>query len=179
MSIAKRFFVFISGEIIITLIAAILIVSWMTKESPAVLEAQESAEAEIVSQFTALGYEEGYTGLIRYDPLDNMDSRVDISFYNYGALERIRCESAYINTQSANSIYSDMEAVIKIMGGSLESDKEEVMKAIGKMIDGQSARTDGKLNHISWEIESSTFDDKQGGKLRYICFSAQAAYDDK
>lgn len=126
MSIGKRFFVFLFVECFIAVAMFVAIMTATLRESPALVQKTDAMRAEIVAHFTALGYEEDYYKWIRTDPLGNVDSRMGLSFNVHGNLESISCEAGYINTQSADAIYSDMEATVRAMGDSLDSQKNDI-----------------------------------------------------
>lgn len=176
LSISKRFVLFLSIMVGISVIMLITMMSLVIKVSPAINESIDSTTANISNQFIAMGYTDDSWSLVRPDPLGNQASRVKLTFSNKGALEKVTCDTAYINTQSTNDVYSDIEKSIEIMGKTLEASKEEIIKAIEDIRRGGSVHMGGDLENGGWGISSSTYNDKQGGKLRYISFSAWAKY---
>lgn len=180
MSIGKRFFIFLFIEFLIAVAIAVAIIVTTLRESSELLNRTDAMRAEIVAHFTVRGYEEnGYSRWIWTDSLDNVDSRMGISFYSRGELENIRCETGYINTQSANSIYTDMEATVQAVGGSLDSQKDDIMRVIDEIRSDKFSYLGGNADNIGWWIESNTYSDGQGGKVWYVCFTANAEFEDK
>lgn len=179
MSITKRFSIYMTIELIISILLYVGIMAWVIAESPAAVQTENVFKSYITSPFIALGYEQGDRKgeLIRADPLDHLPSRVHYQLDPYGELERVDCEAAYVNTQPASEIYADMEAVMQALGGSLDSQKEEVVKVINEIKNDQSSRTSGTIGTITWGISSSTYKDGKGGQIRYLCFGATAKYE--
>lgn len=176
LSINKRFVLFLSVAVGISVIMLIAMMSWVIKVSPAINQAVDSTTDNISDQFIAMGYTNDSWNLVRPDPDGNQDSKVKIIFSNNGSLENVTCETAYINTRSAMAVYTDIEASVKIMGDTLGTQKDAVIKAIEDIRNNQSVRAGGDLENGYWNIVSSTFNDNQGGKLRYICFTARKSY---
>lgn len=176
MSISKRFVLFFSLVVAISVISLIAMMSWVIKVSPAINESVDSTTADISNQFIAMGYADDSWNLVRPDPHGHQDSRVKLTFTNKGALEKVTCDTAYINTRSTDDVYSDIEKSVEIMGKTLEPSKAEIIKAIEDIRAGGSVNMGGDLENGGWGIGSSTYNDKQGEKLRYISFSAWAKY---
>lgn len=176
LSISKRFALFLSISVVFSLILLTITMSNVINVSPAINSSIDTTTDSIYSQFTAMGYVDDSWNLVRDDPYGNERSYVKLTFSHKGALEKITCDTAYINTVSTAEIYSDMKKSVEIMGASLDPQKEEVIKAIEAIRAGGSVHTGGDLENGGWGVGSSTYDDKQGGKLRYISFSAWAKY---
>lgn len=176
LSIYKRFALYLSIISGISVILLIAMISWVVKVSPAINAATDATTETIASQFIAMGYIDDSWSLSRPDPYGNRKSEVKLTFSNKGILEKVTCDTAYVNTNSVADIYADIQKSVEIMGGALDTQKADIIKAIEDIRAGGSVHAGGDLENGGWGVGSNTYDDKQGGKLRYVCFSAWMKY---
>lgn len=178
MSITKRFLLYISIWVLVSVAVLIAVFAKALEVSPGINLAIDASVSKLSAHFHEMGYENSVLGddLRRPDPLGNSPSVVNFTYKAKGQLEKVDCDSAYINTKSPSAIYADMEKTVQVMNDSLESEKETVMEAINTVCNGGSVHVSGKLKDGGWSIGSSTYNDDNGGKVRYVDFGAWVSY---